>query len=73
MKIPNKGEFDSDTGSDTNFDEFRRLSFKKCAAEPYIFERICWYQYRELFNYKIRDGQLQYDSNRAAANISALS
>ena len=51
--------------SDIEFDQFQKL-YRKYAAEPYS-QRVIM-----TINDKMRYEKLQYDSKRAAENISAL-
>ena len=83
MNIPNKPELQQiafNRSSNIDFKDFMNL-YKKCTAKPCSFLIItatlasdnCLFQ-KELFRKKIKftDEKLQYDINREAAKISAL-
>ena len=68
MKIPNKRELQQialNHSSDIDFKDFMKI-YKKCTAEPYSNKIM-------TIEYQIIDEEVQYDINRDAAKLSALS
>ena len=79
MKIPNKREVQqiaSNQSSDIDPKDFMKI-FRKYTAEPYSFLYIIYnniiYNITITIEDQIKDEKLQYDINREAAKISALS